>query len=72
MAILDSAVATANLRIELEVPGRGGQGWRRTGSIVETQGDSDLGDAWREDISSGAKHILQMTYVPAGDEHYDS
>ena len=66
VAILESAVASSHVRLELDVSH--GQGWRRTGSFVDTQG---LGDAWREDISAGARHILQMSYVPAHDEHYD-
>ena len=70
LTILESAVASTHVRLELDV--QHGNGWRRTGSYIDTQGEDGLGDAWREDISQGARHILQMTYVPAGDEHYDA
>jgi hypothetical protein len=71
MNILENAVATTNARIELEVAdssAAGGSGWRRTGSVIETQ--TELGDQWHSDIASGAKHILELTHVTASDEHY--
>ena len=70
LTILESAVASSHVRIELDV--QHGKGWRRTGISIDTQGEDGLGDAWCEDISLGARHILQMTYVPARDEHYDA
>ena len=70
LAILESAVASTHVRLELDV--QHGKGWRRTGTYIDTHGEDGLGDAWCEDISQGARHILQMTYVPAGDEHYDA
>ena len=48
LTILESAVATSHVRLELDVPQ--GKGWRRTGSYIDTEGESGLGDAWRQCI----------------------
>ena len=70
--VFESVVATQSARLELEVPGPLGKGWRRTGSFVDTQGDAILDDAWKNDLASGSKHILEETWVPANDPHYDA
>ena len=72
LTVLENVVATQNCRIEVDVPGPGGKGWKRTSSSVELQADESLNTTWREDISAGAAHILETTYVPANDAHYDN
>ena len=49
-----------------------GKGWQRTGSFVDTQVDPILDDAWKRDLASGSKHVLEETWVPANDPHYDA
>ena len=63
-------VATQRARIEVDVPGPGGRGWRRTGSQIDTQ--DDLDDTWRRQLSDGTRHLQEETWVPANDPHYDA
>ena len=72
LSVFESVVATQSARLELEVPGPYGKGWQRTGNFVDTGGDAMLDDAWKSDIASGSKHILEETWVPANDPHYDA
>jgi len=68
--VFSDVVATQRARIEVDVPGPGGRGWRRTGSQVDTQ--DDLDDAWRQELSDGTRHLQEETWVPANDPHYDA
>ena len=69
LTVLENVVASQHVRIELDVPGPGGKGWRRTNSSVLT---SDLGEHVCEDIAKGSAHILEHTYVAGSDPHYDA
>ena len=69
LTVLENVVASQHVRIELDVPGPGGRGWRRTNSSVLT---SDLGEHVCEDIAKGSAHILEHTYVAGYDPHYDA
>ena len=69
LTVLENVVASQHVRIELDVPGPGGKGWRRTNSSVLT---SALGERVCEDISKGSAHILEHTYVSGSDPHYDA
>ena len=42
LQILENAVGTQNVRMELDVPREDGRGWRRTHSFTETQDDHPL------------------------------
>ena len=70
--VLEDVVATQNSRIEIEVPGPDGRGWQRADSLVDTQEDEALDESWREDIAAGSRHLLEETWVPANDPHYDA
>jgi hypothetical protein len=72
LSIYSEVVATQATRIELDVPGEGGRGWRRSGSFVDTALQPDLGAAWCHDIQNGCQHLLTETWVPANDPHYDA
>ena len=72
LSLLEGFIASTNVRIELDVEGEGGRGWKRTGSVIDTQNDADLGAGWARDISTGAKYILEHSYVTGGDDHYDA
>ena len=72
LKILEGAVGTQNVRLEIDVAPTEGRGWRRTNSSIDTQHDAVLNEQWRRDISSGATHLLQETWVPANDPHLDA
>ena len=68
LAIMENAVATQNVRVEVDVPaGPDGRGWKRTQSFTESQNDKLLGAQWCQDIQRGASHILEETWVKAND-----
>ena len=69
LTVLENVVATQHVRIEVDVPGPGGKGWRPTNRSIQT---AELGEACREGISQGSAHILEQSYVPASDAHYDA
>ena len=54
--------------LKIDVPQESGRGWRRTDTEVSTQ---ELGDSWQEDVSRGARYVLQETLVKASDPHYE-
>jgi hypothetical protein len=73
LTIMEEVVATQACRIELDIPTEDGRGWRRTDSWADTQDDGHaLDEAWRHDMSTGAAHLLEETWVPANDPHYDA
>ena len=57
LTIMEDVVATQTSRIEIDVPGEGGRGWQRTGSVVDIASDDTLGPQWRRDISQAAQHL---------------
>ena len=69
LTVLESVVATQHCRIEVDVPGPGGHGWRSTNRTLDI---SELDDTVRENIQKGSAHILEESYVSAGDAHYDA
>ena len=54
--------------LKLDVPRANGKGWKRANSEIDAQ--QDLGDSWTEEVSKGATHILQESWVKANDPHY--
>ena len=69
MEILSQFVAKEVNVLKVDVPRVGGKGWKRTNSEIETQ-DTDLGNSWCEEVSTGAKYVLEETWVKANDPHY--
>ena len=69
--ILSQFVAKEVNVLKVDVPRAGGKGWKRTNSEIETQ-DTDLGNRWCEEVSTGAKYVLEETWVKANDPHYDA
>ena len=53
------------------MPREGGRGWKRTHSELSTQ-DQELGEGWRQDMATGAKYVMEETWVKANDPHYDA
>ena len=71
MEILSQFVAKEVNVLKVDVPRVGGKGWKRTNSEIETQ-DTDLGNSWCEEVSTGAKYVLEETWVKGNDPHYDA
>ena len=69
MEILSQFVAKEVNVLKVDVPRVGGKGWKRTNSEIETQ-DTDLGNSWCEEVSTGAKYVLEETWVKANDPHH--
>ena len=67
--VFQDIVAVQATRLEIDVPGEDGRGWRRTGSAVDV---AEFGRAWRDKVSKGVQHLLTETWVPANDPHYDA
>ena len=71
-ASFESIVAKQHVRIEIDVPGEGGRGWRRSASSIELDSQQDLGEAWRRDLQAGTAYMLQETLVKSNDAHMDA
>ena len=72
LQILENAVASQHVRLEIDVPGAEGRGWKRTRSFADTQDDEVLNDQWCKDMQKGVSHILEETWVKASEAHYDA
>ena len=70
LEILQDIVAKEVNVLKVDVPREGGRGWKRTFSEINTQGEG-LGDEWKQNISQGAKYVLEETKVRANDPHYE-
>jgi len=68
----EDIVATQTSRIELDVPGPEGRGWRSTGAFVDMSAEATLDDKWRGAIAKGVHHLLEETYVSMSEPHYDA
>ena len=66
----ESIVAAQSCRIKVDVPGPNGKGWKRTNAEIDTQ--ECLDDSMKEDLRSGARFLLEETWVPANDCHFDA
>ena len=62
MEILRDVVAKEVNVLQVDVPREGGRGWKRTHSEISTQ-EERLGEDWKQDISQGAKYVLEETRV---------
>ena len=72
LTVMEDIVATQTSRLEIDVPGEGGRGWSRTESSIEVGNDATLDEQWREDISRGARHLREESYVRVSEPHYDA
>ena len=68
---LTSVVATQEYRIDVHSPGENGRGWSRAGTL-DTDCCPELDQQWREDLASGAKFLVEETWVKGNDAHYDA
>ena len=69
---LTAAVATQDVIISADVPGPGGKGWQRSPGSVALEDLPELTQEWRENLVNGAQVLMEETYVPANDPHYDA
>ena len=72
LTVMEDIVATQTSRLEIDVPGEGGRGWSRTESLIEVGDDATLDEQWRQDISRGARHLREESYVRVSEPHYDA
>ena len=70
LQIYKDAIGTAACRISVDALYK--NSWQKTGLIIDTAKDLTLDDNWKRDISKGADHILQTSYVTASDPHLDA
>ena len=61
--VYESIVARQSVRIAVAVPGDGGRGWKRAASSFEMDAQADLNDEWKADLATGARYMLQETWV---------
>ncbi len=71
LQIFSEAIGATACRIEIESPGATPNTWRKRGAI-DTASEQRLDEKWKSDISLGAKHILQESWVSSSDPHYDA
>jgi hypothetical protein len=69
LTVLESIVAKQNCRLQIDVPREEGRGWRRTNSSFETQ---ELDEQCKKALATGARYLLEETWVKANDPHYDA
>jgi len=69
---LTAAVATQDVIISADVPGPSGKGWQRSPGSVALEDLPELNQEWRENLVNGAQVLMEETYVPANDPHYDA
>ena len=71
LKIMSDVVAKEVNILKVDVPRENGKGWKRTAVEIDAQ-DPSLGAGWRELAASGAKYIIQETWVKANDPHFDA
>ena len=65
LSVYESIIAkqAVRVRIDVDIPGKDGRGWKRSASSFELDTQNDLDDQWKEDLSTGARYMLQETWV---------
>ncbi len=69
LKLLSDVIAKEVNVLKIDAPHPSGRGWHRTDSEICTE---NLGESFAQDISSGAKYILEETWVKASDPHLDA
>ena len=69
---LTAAVATQDVIISADAPGPSGKGWSRALGTLALDEAPQLNQQWQEDLVNGAKVLMEQTYVPSNDPHYDA
>ena len=65
LKIMADVVAKEVNVFKVDVPRDNGRGWKRTSVELGAQ-DRDLGEGWRDQMASGAKYVIQETWVMSG------
>ena len=71
LKIMSDVVAKEVNIFKVDVPRENGRGWKRTAAEINAR-DRDLGEGWRDNMASGAKYVIQETWVKANDPHFDA
>ena len=69
---MEDIVASQYSRLEIDIPGESGVGWKRTASCVDVAEDQVLNEEWRKGIVEGAQHLREETYVRFSEPHSDA
>ena len=72
LRIYKEVVATCHSRIEVDAQGVLPNTWRKTGCVIDTANEPGLDESWQKDVSKGADHILQESWVSPCDPHMDA
>ena len=72
MDMLSAAVAKQDVIIGADVPGPDGKGWARAPGQLTLDEAPGLTQQWREDLVTGANVVVEETFLPANDPHYDA
>ena len=70
--MLSAAVAKQDVIIGADVPCPTGKGWERAPGAMTLDENPDLTEQWKEDLVTGANVVMEETFVPANDPHYDA
>ena len=68
MEIFKDAIGTAACRIAVDIPHH--KSWKASGLVIDT--DREFDEKWKHDMTKGAEHVLQTTYITASDCHLDA
>ena len=58
--VMEYIVAAPACTLELDVPGPGGRGWKRTAASIDTANDPELGETLRNDLSTRVRHLREQ------------
>ena len=70
LQIYKDAIGTASCRIAVDAQYK--NTWKKTGLVIDTAKDPSFDESWKRDISKGADHLLETSYITASDHHLDA
>ena len=73
LTTMSAAVAKQDsLIISADLPGPEGRGWSRAAGSIPMGEIPELDEQWQQNLIDGTKVMVEETYVPANDPHYDA
>ena len=69
---MKAMAATQDFRIDVQLPNPDGKGWSPESQRLDVSSCPELGAEWREDLTTGANFLIEETWVPPNDPHYDA
>ena len=65
MEVYESIVAKQSVRIEVDVPGEGNRGWKRSAAAFDIEAQHDLDDKWKAELANGVRYMQTETWASA-------